>query len=238
MCIASSLFIHSTFAMLNSTLFQFFHWYHPTENSLWATAGREASKLASLGVTHVGLPPAYKSAKGSSEPGYAVYDLYDLGEFDQKDTTATKHGTKDEYLEAINSFHNAGVKVLADVVLNHMMGGDESKALIVQRVDAEDRNRLVGEPYLFESSSFRSWRETFRVSMDQRCFKEVCVNENICLMNNGYTVEGWDELVGTKWATMIIQWDLTSNSVTPQYNGNRKTGVSGMWNIVMLMAFD
>ncbi len=42
--------------------------------------------LADLGVTHVGLPPAYKSAHGAAEPGYAVYDLYDLGEFDQKGT--------------------------------------------------------------------------------------------------------------------------------------------------------
>ena len=40
---------------------------------------------------------------GTKEVGYAAYDLYDLGEFDQKGTTRTKYGTKDEYLEAIKS---------------------------------------------------------------------------------------------------------------------------------------
>lgn len=46
------------------------------------------------------LPPAFK-ATGEHDVGYGVYDLYDLGEFDQKGTIPTKYGTKDEYLDAI-----------------------------------------------------------------------------------------------------------------------------------------
>ena len=47
------------------------------------------------------LPPAYKGADGAEDSGYTVYDLYDLGEFDQKGSVRTKYGTKDEYVAAI-----------------------------------------------------------------------------------------------------------------------------------------
>ena len=57
--------------------------------------------------------------------GYGVYDMYDLGEFDQKGTIRTKYGTKEEYLAAIRAFHAQGIRVYADIVLNHRMCGIE-----------------------------------------------------------------------------------------------------------------
>ena len=111
--------------MNNLTLFQFFHWYYSPSGNLWNHAVDKAAHLGKLGVTHVWLPPAYKSAKGLDEPGYSVYDLYDLGEFDQKGTVRTRYGTKDEYLQCIQSFHDQNISVLADIVLNHKHGADE-----------------------------------------------------------------------------------------------------------------
>ncbi|MBO9635227.1 MAG: alpha-amylase, partial [Chitinophagaceae bacterium] len=98
----------------NSTLFQFFHWYYPDDGSLWDHCREQAPYLASLGVTHVWLPPAYKSANGTAEPGYAVYDLYDLGEFDQKGTVRTRYGTKEQYLACIKALHDNGIQAIAD----------------------------------------------------------------------------------------------------------------------------
>lgn len=86
---------------MNRTIFQFFHWYFPTEENLWQHAISEAKALSHAGVTDVWLPPAFKSGRGTHEPGYAVYDLYDLGEFEQQGTVRTRHGTKNEYLECI-----------------------------------------------------------------------------------------------------------------------------------------
>ena len=108
---------------MNQTIFQFFHWYHPAENNLWNHGDMEAGKLASLGVNQVWLPPACKSAHGMGEPGYAVDYLYDLGEFNQN--SAYRYGTNEEYIRCIRSFHEAGIKVLADIVRNHKHGGDE-----------------------------------------------------------------------------------------------------------------
>jgi alpha-amylase len=50
--------------------------------------------FSKLGITSVWFPPAYKGTNGGYSTGYDAYDLYDLGEFDQKGTIPTKYGTK------------------------------------------------------------------------------------------------------------------------------------------------
>lgn len=55
------------------------------------------------------MPPACKGANGREDVGYSVYDLYDLGEFDQKGSVPTKYGTKEEYLEAVDALHREGM---------------------------------------------------------------------------------------------------------------------------------
>lgn len=129
----------------NSTLFQFFHWYYPDDGSLWDHCRQQAPHLASLGVTDVWLPPAYKSANGTAEPGYAVYDLFDLGEFDQKGTVRTKYGTKEQYIQCIKALHDAGIQAIADVVLNHKQGADEQEHIMARRVNSENRNEISPE---------------------------------------------------------------------------------------------
>jgi alpha-amylase len=47
--------------------------------------------------------------------GYGAYDLWDLGEFDQKGSVRTQYGTRAE-LEAA---HAAGLLAYIDVVFNH-----------------------------------------------------------------------------------------------------------------------
>jgi alpha-amylase len=112
---------------INGVMMQYFHWYNPADGSLWNELAKNAQELADAGVTVVWLPPAYKGVGGGYDVGYGVYDMYDLGEFDQKDTVRTKYGTKDEYLNAIATAQQAGIQVYADVVLNHMMGADEAE---------------------------------------------------------------------------------------------------------------
>lgn len=111
--------------MGNRTILQYFQWYLPDDGGHWRRAAEDAAHLAALGITDVWLPPAYKGQAGRADVGYGVYDLYDLGEFDQKGTVATKYGTKDEYLAAIAAFHRQGIGVIGDIVLNHRMGADE-----------------------------------------------------------------------------------------------------------------
>jgi len=111
-------------AKVNGVMMQYFQWYLPTDGTLWDKTKVNAQELADAGITALWLPPAYKGAGGGLDVGYGVYDLYDLGEFDQKGSIRTKYGTRQEYLDAINSLHQAGIQVYADVVLNHRMGAN------------------------------------------------------------------------------------------------------------------
>jgi alpha-amylase len=59
--------------------------------------------------------------------GYDPYDYYDLGEFDQKGTIPTWFGTRKELLNLIETAHKHKLGVIADVVINHNSGADESE---------------------------------------------------------------------------------------------------------------
>lgn len=131
--------------MQNETMMQFFEWYMPSDCSLWKKVTENSKKIAQMGITYIWLPPAYKGAGGKDDVGYGVYDLYDLGEFDQKGSIATKYGTKEEYLNAIKELRANNIKVLADIVLNHKMGADETEEVMAVQDDEEDRNVSVSE---------------------------------------------------------------------------------------------
>ncbi|MEO5564763.1 MAG: alpha-amylase [Chitinophagaceae bacterium] len=186
--------------MTNITIFQFFHWYYSPEGNLWVHAKAEAARLAQLGVTHVWLPPAYKSGRGVHEPGYGAYDLYDLGEFDQKGTVRTRHGSKDEYLACIKKFHRHDIQVLADIVLNHKNGADETEKISVQKVNAHNRNEKIGEPETIDAwTKFTFPARNKKYSdfvWDSQCFTGTSYDpETIFLILNEYTNGQWEEML-------------------------------------------
>lgn len=47
------------------------------------------------------------------------YDIWDLGEFEQKGSKGTKWGTKEDLLKAINVASDNGIITYIDAVLNH-----------------------------------------------------------------------------------------------------------------------
>lgn len=136
---------------MNNTLFQAFHWYSRGDGQFWNDCAAKAAHWKHLGLTHVYLPPAYKSGFGASEPGYAVYDLFDLGQFNQKGTIRTKYGTRKQYLECIRSMHQQNLQVIADVVLNHKLGGDEKETFPVKQVNSEHRVEFASEELQIEA---------------------------------------------------------------------------------------
>ena len=129
----------------NNTLMQYFEWYLPSDSTLWDKVTKDAKHLNSIGITSVWLPPAYKGASGKNDVGYGVYDLYDLGEFEQKGSIPTKYGTKDEYLNAIKTLKENNIQVLADIVLNHKLGADETEEVLAVQDDASNRNISLSE---------------------------------------------------------------------------------------------
>lgn len=129
--------------MDNETILQYFEWYLPAPFPLWNQVIKDAPILNSLGITALWLPPAYKGSGGINDTGYGVYDLYDLGEFDQKGTIATKYGTKDEYVSAISALHQNKIKVYADIVLNHKVGADGTEEVLAAQESFSHRNNSI-----------------------------------------------------------------------------------------------
>jgi alpha-amylase len=134
-------------------MFQYFEWNCPNDGSLWRELASRALELKNLGTTAVWMPPAFKALDGINDTGYAVYDLYDLGEFDQKGTVRTKYGTKDEYLAAIQAIQEVGMNAYADVVLNHRMGGDETEEVEIEEINPDNRNTVQSAPYKIKAWS-------------------------------------------------------------------------------------
>lgn len=87
--------------------------------------------------------PAPTKADSPDGNGYGIYDLFDLGEFDQKGSVATKwsacllksfisdrwiprsdRGTVAELKELVSKAKEVGIVSYVDTVLNHKAGAD------------------------------------------------------------------------------------------------------------------
>lgn len=186
---------------MNGVIIQFFHWYHP--GNLWNEFVEKAAFLKESGFTAIWFPPAVKCNDGISGRGYDVYDIYDLGEFDQKGGISTRYGTKEEYLKAVETAHQYGLQVYADIVLNHRMGGDEKEIITVHQVNEDNRKKNISE--VFQAEAFTKFsfpgrnRKYSEFIWDHHCFSgidEVFINQEkskgIFKIHNEYGT-GWND---------------------------------------------
>ncbi|EME86649.1 glycoside hydrolase family 13 protein, partial [Pseudocercospora fijiensis CIRAD86] len=142
----------------NELSFQAFEWHTRSEppkphethsgNSHWGRLARILPSLAELGVTSLWLPPGCK-ANNPQGNGYDCYDLWDLGEFDQKWTRSTKWGSREELrdlVETAKQCGNRGVELIWDAVLNHKTAGDAIDETWAVEVDHQDRRIEICDP--------------------------------------------------------------------------------------------
>ncbi|KAF4636596.1 hypothetical protein G7Y89_g1482 [Cudoniella acicularis] len=134
----------------NQTMFQGFEWYCPSNNKHWQLLAAAVPHLAALGITSMWIPPATKSACRDSN-GYSPYDLYDLGEFNQKGARCTKWGAKEDLVDFVEVANSHGVGIIFDAVLNHKAGADYAEPVLAVKVDPEDRMKAIGKPELIEA---------------------------------------------------------------------------------------
>lgn len=183
--------------MKNGVMLQAFQWDLPSDGMHWRRLGRMAFRLQRMGFTALWLPPAFKGAAGERDVGYGVYDLYDLGEFDQQGSVSTKYGTRKEYLAALRALKHARIQPLADLVLNHRMGADAWEAVTVSRMDPKDRHRVLesGVPaQLYTRFTFPGRRGAYsNFCWDASCF-------TACNWDERTQQEGLYLIEGKRWA--------------------------------------
>lgn len=135
----------------NPLMMQFFTWdaakdWDKTKHSTvswWKYFEDEIPRLAQMGVTQVWLPPPNKAAVPEGR-GYDAYDLWDLGEFDQKGSRSTRWGTREEFLSACKRAQEHGIGILIDAVLNHKLGADRTERFTAVPVNAQNRLKDAG----------------------------------------------------------------------------------------------
>ncbi len=109
----------------NDVMMQAFYWDVPVDqNNLngfwWDSLAAKANNLSTSGFTGIWVPSPSKGNFGIIDMGYGIYDHYDLGNYNQKGTTQTRFGSRAELEAMIDSMHNNGVEVYADIILNHI----------------------------------------------------------------------------------------------------------------------
>jgi alpha-amylase len=133
----------------NHTMMQFFEWNVESDGQLWNTLRKLAPELKIRGIDSLWIPPVTKGLT-VHDAGYGAYDLYDLGEFEQKGTVRTKYGTKQELLDAIVTCKEQAIAVYVDLVMNHKAGADETEVFQVIEVNPENRTEDISEPFDIE----------------------------------------------------------------------------------------
>ena len=111
----------------------------------------DAQHLADLGISHVWMPPAFK-ATNKDDVGYGVYDLFDLGEFDQKEPSAPNTASK----KSISMLSTNSKKLVSylwpTLCLTHKAAADKLETFEVVEVDPEDRTQEISEPFEIEGT--------------------------------------------------------------------------------------
>lgn len=87
-------------------------------NTSWAEITRKMPELAEAGYSSLWLPPPTKGSGGLSV-GYDLWDRFDLGGKDQRNTTRTRYGTEADLLELMKVAHRFGIRVYFDNIMNH-----------------------------------------------------------------------------------------------------------------------
>lgn len=134
---------------MNGVLFQAFEWENPSGEH-YKDLIQKIPDFVKGGITALWLPPQCK-ATSPFDVGYGIYDLYDLGEFDQHGEVRTKYGTKDDYLALINALKEEDIATYADVVLNHKAAADEKETCLAVKVNPDNRTEEISEPHEIEA---------------------------------------------------------------------------------------
>ncbi|KAK8659257.1 hypothetical protein V6N13_029465 [Hibiscus sabdariffa] len=136
-------------------LCQGFNWESHKSGRWYMELKEKASEISSLGFTVIWLPPPTESV---SPEGYMPKDLYNLN---------SRYGTIDELKELVKSLHEAGLKVLGDVVLNHRCAHFKNQNGIWNifggRLNWDDRAVVCDDPH-FQGRGNKSSGDSFHAA--------------------------------------------------------------------------
>ncbi|XP_061342404.1 alpha-amylase 3, chloroplastic-like isoform X2 [Gastrolobium bilobum] len=166
-------------------LCQGFNWESHKSGRWYMELKEKAAELASFGFTVIWLPPPTDSV---SPEGYMPRDLYNLN---------SRYGTFDELKDVVKRFHEAGIKVLGDVVLNHRCAQFKNQNGIWNifggRLNWDDRAVVADDPH-FQGRGNKSSGDSFHAAPNidhSQEFVRKDLKEWLCWLREEIGYDGW-----------------------------------------------
>uniref|UniRef100_A0A0E0N1N0 alpha-amylase n=1 Tax=Oryza rufipogon TaxID=4529 RepID=A0A0E0N1N0_ORYRU len=166
-------------------LCQGFNWESHKSGKWYVELGSKAKELSSMGFTIVWSPPPTDSV---SPEGYMPRDLYNLN---------SRYGTMEELKEAVKRFHEAGMKVLGDAVLNHRCAQFQNQNgvwnIFGGRLNWDDRAVVADDPH-FQGRGNKSSGDNFHAAPNidhSQDFVRSDLKEWLCWMRKEVGYDGW-----------------------------------------------
>nr|XP_009412382.1 PREDICTED: alpha-amylase 3, chloroplastic [Musa acuminata subsp. malaccensis] len=166
-------------------LCQGFNWESHKSGRWYSELSDKAKELSSLGFTVIWLPPPTESV---SPEGYMPKDLYNLN---------SRYGSLEELKDLVNSFHEVGIKVLGDAVLNHRCAHFQNKNGIWNvfggRLNWDDRAIVADDPH-FQGRGNKSSGDNFHAAPNidhSQDFVRRDLKEWLCWLRKEVGYDGW-----------------------------------------------
>lgn len=169
------------------TVLQGFWWGCETSrypNDWYTYLAKLTPRLRDMGFDGIWAPSPAKAWQGTADMGYGIYDHYDLGDKFQKDTLGVRFGDKDAFLRLAAVVHANGMDFYPEVVVNHVIGGEEDPG--ATGADKFKRFRYVG----FSGPESGRWPKdhwNFHPNPDHGCTEgDICgvlVGQDICYLD-------------------------------------------------------
>ncbi|XP_027362029.1 alpha-amylase 3, chloroplastic-like [Abrus precatorius] len=166
-------------------LCQGFNWESHKSGRWYMELKEKASELSSLGFTVVWLPPPTESV---SPEGYMPKDLYNLN---------SRYGSIDELKDLVKRFHEVGIKVLGDAVLNHRCAHYQNQNGIWNKfggsLNWDDRAVVADDPH-FQGRGNKSTGDNFHAAPNidhSQEFVRKDLQEWLCWLRKEIGYDGW-----------------------------------------------
>ena len=134
----------------------------------WRSLTQKMPELAEAGYSALWLPPPTKGSGGLSV-GYDLWDPFDLGDKDQRNTVRTFYGTRAELEEMVATAHRFGIRVYFDNIMNHrafdVPGFNETTPIdVYPGMRPEDFHLRVTEDGFYRKwDNTRDWNDEWQV---------------------------------------------------------------------------
>ncbi|KAK1305862.1 hypothetical protein QJS10_CPA10g00593 [Acorus calamus] len=166
-------------------VFQGFNWESNKSGRWYSELNEKISEIASLGFTIVWLPPPTESV---SPEGYMPKDLYNLN---------SRYGTMDQLKLLVKRFHEEGIRVLGDAVLNHRCAHYQNKNgvwnIFGGRLNWDDRAVVADDPH-FQGRGNKSSGDNFHAAPNidhSQDFVRKDLKEWLCWLRKEIGYDGW-----------------------------------------------